>query len=327
MMSTLDVPWLLILDSADGEDGTDVLKEYLPNGPYGSILITSRDSSFVPKYGGAILGELEESDATALLLGSTTGERLFRVPSDSWRDQDSSNTAAARTIVRRLGYLPIGIIQAARLINKKGLGLIQFLDEYNERDLIDNAELMQLETPSNEDYPFTLSTVWTMSYKTLNTDQQDLLNTMAFFDPVGIPLQLLSEGAEKTTSVGNLSLAFIDDDRKFRRCKSGLVRSSLVMQNEYLEQLWMHRLVQQSCHLRMSPKTRQEAFDRALALLKAMWPMTDPDNRHHVELWPLQNLLFPHLQSLARFYDESQSSEFTLCTDQYFLALIFDASL
>lgn len=186
---------------------------------------------------------------------------------------------------------------------------------------------MQLDTPSEEDYPFNLSTVWTMSYKTLVPDQQDLLNLMAFFDPVGIPLQLLSDGASKASSMGNESLAFIDSDRKFRRCKSGLVRSSLVMQNEYLEQLWMHRLVQQSCHLRMNPTTRQEAFSRGLSLLLAMWPMTDPDNRHHVDLWPIQNLLFPHLQSLARFYDESQSSEVPLHTDQKFLALLFDAAL
>jgi hypothetical protein len=320
-----EIPWLLILDSADGEDGTDVMREYLPNGAYGSILITSRDSSYVPKYGGEILGELGENEATSLLLRSTWS--LSRVPANSWEDRNASDTDAARTIVRRLGYLPIGIMQAAQLVNKNRLALPQFLEEYNERDLVENAALMQLESPSLEDYPFNLSTVWTMSYKTLSRDQQDLLNLMAFFDPVGIPLKLLAEGAAKASGLGNASLAFIDSNLKFRRCKSSLVRSSLVMQNEYLEQLWMHRLVQQSCHLRMNPKMRQEAFDRALALLGAMWPMTDPDSRHHVELWPLQNLLFPHLQSLARFYDESQSSDAALSTDQYFLALLFDASL
>lgn len=69
----VEIPWLLILDSADGEDGSDIIKEYLPVGPYGSILITSRDSSFVPKYGGAVLGELGEQDASTLLLGCTVG--------------------------------------------------------------------------------------------------------------------------------------------------------------------------------------------------------------------------------------------------------------
>lgn len=316
------------MDSADGGEGSDIIKEYLPTGPYGSILITSRDASLVSKYGGAILGELGEADATALLLKSTKG--LSRTPSnrsDVPEKQESGDTVAAKSIVERLGYLPIGIMQAAQLIKKTGVPLAQFLVDYNERDLMKKANSMELDESSGEVYPFNLSTVWAMSYNNLHEDQQKLLNLMTFFDPVGIPLQLLTEGSEKASNAGNTSLAFIDTDLKFRRCKSGLVRSSLVMQNEYLEQLWMHRLVQQSCHIRMKAHNRQKAFERALALLVAVWPMTDPDNRHHVELWPLQNLLFPHLQSVARFYDDSQASDSPLCTDQEFLTLIFDASL
>jgi hypothetical protein len=59
----------------------------------------------------------------------------------------------------------------------------------------------------------------------------------------------------------------------------------------------------------------------------AMWPMTDPDDRHHVHLWPLQNTLLPHVMSLARLFDESQASEPQLKAEQTLLALLFDAAL
>jgi hypothetical protein len=138
----LEISWLLILDGADAEDGMDVLKEYLPTGVYGSTLITSRDSTLVPKYGGVVLGELGENDAAELLLKSTTSTSHDLPNTDVV--PEVGITAAARSIVGRLGYLPIGIIQAAQFINKKNLQLEEFLDEYNERELIGNAELMQV---------------------------------------------------------------------------------------------------------------------------------------------------------------------------------------
>ncbi len=60
ILRLLDVPWLLVLDSADS---LDIMDDYLPTGHHGSILITSRNTSLVPKYGGMVLGALDEENA------------------------------------------------------------------------------------------------------------------------------------------------------------------------------------------------------------------------------------------------------------------------
>jgi hypothetical protein len=277
-------------------------------------LITSRDASLIPKYGGAIIGPLEQHHATNL---------LFRYLSDNDRDgRNDDDLAAAKQIVQRLGYLPIAILQATQFIRKDGLTLRQFLAAYNERRLISAS----INTATSSDQ-VNLSTIWNMSYKALTADQRDLLNLLSFFDPDRIPQNMITEGAAKAVREGKTMLQFIADDKRFRRGRSGLVKSSLVTQNEFTNELWLHRLVQNSTHIRMDRKSYQEAFDRALAILMARWPMTDPDNRHQVELWPSQNILLPHALSLARFYDESQSSEFALYADPEILILLFNASL
>lgn len=163
-----------------------------------------------------------------------------------------------------------------------------------------------------DNYPLDLSTVWNMSFESLDEERQAFLNLISFLDPDLIHLQLLWEGAARAVKSGVGSLAFMDIIRKLNKCKGPLVRSSLVTQNETLRELWMHRLVQQSCHLRMRHTVRQESFDKAYWVVKAMWPVLARDNRHRVNLWPMQQAYFAHVQSLAHFYDESQQDEFPL---------------
>lgn len=178
-----------------------------------------------------------------------------------------------------------------------------------------------------ENYPLKLSTVWNMSFGSLDEERQTFLNLISFLDPDRIQLQLLCEGAVSAVKRGVSSLAFMDNIRKLNKCKGPLVRSSLVIQNETLRELWMHRLVQQSCHLRMSPTVRQESFDRAYWVVKAMWPVPARDNRHRVDFWPTQQAYFAHVQSLAHFYDQSQQDAFPLHAGPGFADLLCDASL
>lgn len=326
MRDLADIPWLLILDGADNEDGFDVLKEYLPPvGSHGSILITSRDALLVSRYGGAVLGPLAENEAIDLLSRSAGSADPTHLRYGDSPRLDPADTKTVSIIVRLLGNLPIGITQAAQLIEKDEMSFTEFLDAYNDGDLIRRTESLRMDRAV--DYPFNLSTVWTMSYRSLGQDQQDLLNILSFYDHVGIPLNLISEGSERLSAAGNKSFSFLDTNKEFRACKSSLVRSSLVMQNEYLDQLWMHKLVQQSCHSRMDTETRQKAFERAFELLEAMWPVPDRDSRHRIDLWPLQSALFPAVQSLMRWYQLSWSSRTPLQATQRIISLIYEAAL
>jgi len=314
------VPWLLVLDNADSKDKAALFDEFWPPGNYGSILVTSRDTTLPARLGGEILAELAEESAVELLIKLTKPQ---------WQDPTEPRPYleenAARRIVAHIRFLPLAITQAAEIIIKDSCLLSDFLDAYNDRELIESTEAVDLIRPG-ERYPLNLSTVWNMSFETLSNEQQTFLNLIAFLDPDRIQLQLLTEGAAKAVKRGVHSLSFIENVRKLNKLKGPVVQSALVTQNEKLRELWMHRLVQQSCYMRMPPEERQMAFDMAYWVVKTMWPVPERNNRHRVDLWPTQQAYFAHVQSLAHFYDVSQREGKPLDAGPGFAELLTDAS-
>lgn len=313
-MLPLDVPWLLVVDAADNLDTMD---DYLPTGRFGSILITSRNASLVPKYGGMMLGTLDEENAVQLLLESMNTQ--------GWTEDDGDRTvSAAGAIVRRLGCFPLAIMEAARCISSnEEKQLSDFLAEYEQNELAHTIS----STSQTDTRPFKLSILGRMSYSSLTPDQQKLLNTISFFDPTGIPLDLISEGAVKARGVGSESLDFLKSSQRFRRCTNALTKSSLVMQNENVGQLWIHQLYQESAQARMSADERQQSWDRAVALLDAMWPIADRNKRRRPDLWPEQTKYLPHIQSLAHWYRTYSAATHPLSVDDRFAELFVQAAL
>jgi hypothetical protein len=296
------------------------LTSYLPSGAYGSILITSRNAALVPKYGGAVLGALDEKSAIQLMRRTIAHGDLPNL-------DDSEFLPAAYRIVRRLGYFPMAIVEAAHYIASNGeRSLLEFVKEYEQNELAFSISQPDLYGGSAEGNRLTLSTIWNMSYENLTGTQQALLNLVSFFDPVGIPLELVSTGAAKAYDNGVESLEFINSDQKFKRCKIGLTRSSLVMQNEYLGQLWMHRVVQDNCQARMSAIDRQEAWNRCLAIMDTMWPVADRNDRHRVDLWPVQIRFLPHIQSLALWFHKYDGSQQQIQHSKRFAELLVQAA-
>ena len=141
-------------------------------------------------------------------------------------------------------------------------------------------------------------------------------------------MPLLIMGAAKAvSSMGVGELAFMDNIRKLNRLKGPVVQSSLITQNEKLQEIQMHRLVQQSCHLRMQQEARQRMFDMAFAIIKTMWPVPERNNRHRVDLWPIQQAYFSHVQSLTSLYQSSQEDTQPLIASKEFAWLLTHASL
>jgi hypothetical protein len=295
------------------------MDEYLPIGRFGSILITSRNANLVARYGGMVLGTLDEGNAVQLLLDS--------IKRQGWSaDGEGQITPAARRIVKRLGCFPLAITEAAHYISSNpDKALSDFIADYEKNELVNtisHAEGYRLD----EQGQFKLSTLWNMSYTALTPDQQNLLNTISFFDPTGIPLNLISNGAVKARGVGSESLDFLRNTTRFRRCKSALIRSSLVMQNEQVDELWMHQLYQESAQARMTLYERQQSWDRALALLDAMWPVADRSQRRRTDLWADQTRYLPHIQSLAYWYSFYNASDHPIQVDDRFAQLLAQAA-
>ncbi|KAI9668709.1 MAG: hypothetical protein M1817_005200 [Caeruleum heppii] len=300
-LGTTDEPWLLIFDNADSDDNKDLLHEFWPAQDRGSILVTSRDKTIVSQFSGTELSVLDKKNAVDLLL------KLTRFNWEARSEQRvREQTAAAEQIVERIGFLPLGIKQAANLIVNDACTLTEFLEVYNNRELIEDSQSVRLIKDKLSNYPWSLRTVWNMNFERLNEDQQKFINLLAFLDPDRIQLKLLSDGANsEETPV----LSFVSTRRKLYKCKSALLRSSLLSQNEELQEVWMHRLVQASCHLRMTPVERQHNFRLAIAIVKQAWPVTPRTARHDPALWHDQQAYLPHVQSLCQHYSDSCSQD------------------
>jgi hypothetical protein len=311
------VPWLLVVDSADSLDNID---EYLPTGPHGSILITSRNANYVSKYGGMLLGSLDEENAVQLLLESMERQ--------GWRNRDDARSiSAASKVVRRLGCFPLAIAEAAHYIASNGeKALSDFIADYEQNELAHTIAVPRSHNQLTSTKPFKLSILWNMSYSSLNKDEQTLLNAISFFDPTGIPLELISTGAIKARGVGSESLEFLKNDQRFRRCKSALTRSSLVTQNEEIGQLWMHQLYQESAQARMTVDERQRSWDIAISLLSTMWPVADRSKRRRTDLWPDQTKYLPQVQSLAYWYRIYETTAGKVQVDDRFAQLLIQAA-
>ena len=64
----------------------------------------------------------------------------------------------------------------------------------------------------------------------------------------------------------------------------------------------MYGLVQASCHLRISRWQREQIHGIAVSLVKKAWPVPPQDAVHNPPLWPGQQVLLPHVQSLCQCY-------------------------
>ncbi|KAJ5160567.1 uncharacterized protein N7482_007571 [Penicillium canariense] len=288
----IDVNWLMVFDNADSDDKVQLLAEFWPHGDKGSILITSRDQTLTKQYRGKSLRELRAENAVDLLLRLTsTGT------SNMTHTVSIEEGIAATEIVKRVGFLPLGINQAANLIMNDSCSFVEFLEAYNLQELIEDSAEVRLISGTN--YKYSLRTVWNMNFEKLGGDHKALFKLMAFLDPDRIQMKLLVDGGAGST---NPNLHFINTAYKVNKCRAGLLRSSLVSQNEHKGELRMHRLVQAYCQLKMTAQEAQASFENAISLIRQVWPVPHRSEVHNPSLWQSQRALLPHVQKLCEFY-------------------------
>ncbi|CVK99417.1 uncharacterized protein FMAN_02259 [Fusarium mangiferae] len=290
-----DVNWLLVFDNADGDDKEELLKEYLPVGQQGSVLVTTRDFRLIAQMGGIELTVLDAESAVNLLTIMSCFD------SSKLDDKEGKEELhAALHIVKRVDCLPLAIMHAANLILSDACSFSEFFEAYNNRELIQDCEEVRLVDQSNgASYRYSLRTVWNMNFDRLQPGPQSLIKTLSYMDPDRIQLRHLAEGVEK---VDDPALSFMGNAYKRNKLKSQLLRSSLVSQSEKHKELRMHRLVQASCHLRMDLDQRRESFNNALTIVKNCWPVPPRSAIYDPSLWDAQQALLPHVQSLCAHY-------------------------
>jgi tetratricopeptide (TPR) repeat protein len=161
--------WLLIFDNA--VDG-DSIREYIPPGGGGHIVITSRDPNW-KSIGTALRVEIwDRQYSKAFLLKRT----------------DQKDDASADALAKELGDLPLALEQTGAYIEETGISIAEYLKLFKTHHLA----LMKKGHVSKE-YSSTVATTWTLSFTKLEQESPaaaDLLRLCSFWAPENIPLDL-----------------------------------------------------------------------------------------------------------------------------------------
>ncbi len=247
--------WLLVLDNACD---VEHVRDYLPQGHAGHIILTSRDPNWRGAAAPVPVSAFEAPEAAAFLI-----KRTGRI------DQD-----AAAALSNELGYLPLALEQAAAYVEATGRTLGEYLDLYRHHRL----QLLERGTPST-DYPDTVRSTWLLSFeqvKAASPAGADLLTLCAFLAPDALPRDVVRDGARYLPPP---LAATVVDPLRFDEAVAALRRYSLLEAVD--DGLSVHRLVQSVVRdsLEHEPQTARMWLIAAVGIVDQAFPANGDDPR------------------------------------------------
>ncbi|HOV52475.1 MAG TPA: FxSxx-COOH system tetratricopeptide repeat protein, partial [Methanothrix sp.] len=264
--------WLLIFDNA--QEPQD-LKDFLPRGDTGRILITSLNPSWSSMAKPIHIQPLRRDESVKFLCKRTGQE----------------DPGGADGLADDLGDLPLALEQAGAYIEETGISFMDY------RSRFEKHRKTILERGKPIDYPYTVATTWEISReaaKERSAASADLLNLCSFLASDAIPRSLLVVGR------GHLpeSLAALDE-LEFDDAVLALRRFSLADVTE--DSLYFHRLAQAVTRDRLDEKEQKRWAGSAVKLLNGVFPEDHIDN---VQSWDECSILLPHAMAAAEHAEE-----------------------
>ncbi|KAJ5301615.1 hypothetical protein N7508_006478 [Penicillium antarcticum] len=319
--------WILILDNIDDDvflrkppatgpeakiydhsnAPTKPLLEYLPRSLCGSILITSRTREVALKmvdYKDLIeVKPMEDSEALELL------QRKLDLLGESQESQQ---------LVKELEFMPLAIVQAASYIQKLAprCSVSQYLRDFQKSD---REAIRLLKNEAGHLYrdweaKNSILVTWQISFDHIRQTKPsaaDLLSLMSFFDPQGIPenlvrlqpetnckssSELLNDSSDGETSGSDVGDDFEDDITTLRDY-------SFISLGDNSALLTMHRLVQLTMRIWLKTHGRMGQWrEKFISNLYQEFPTGQYKN------WEKCRSLFPHVRSAMSQRPESQKS-------------------
>ncbi|KAJ7711352.1 hypothetical protein B0H16DRAFT_600731 [Mycena metata] len=170
--------WLVFFDNAD--DPKINLNDFLPKCNHGNIIITSRNPDLRSYGAHTLVSDMEEADATTLLLRRAN------------KESSEENLKLAIEIVKELYYLPLAIIQAGAFISKS-----EDLEGYLALYQSNQARLLsEKAAQSHDDYAQTVFTTWQISFNQLSHLAATLLQLCSFLHYIGISEDMFSTASK-----------------------------------------------------------------------------------------------------------------------------------
>ena len=261
--------WLLVFDNAEGPDA---VREFLPQGRTGHVIITSRN----PNWGGAAepltVNVLEPDEAVSFLLKRTS----------------QKDKVSAEKLAKELGFFPLALEQAGAYMESTGKSLSDYLELFGGH----RRELMA-EPSGSTDYQHTVATTWEIAFNKVREESPagaDLLNLCAFLAPEKIPLELIASGAEH---LPKKLAAAAGNPLELDRAVAALRRYSLVEAGE--KTLSVHRLVQAVARDRLAKNAQKTWAGAALRMVNSSFQY----KREDLTTWPASARLLPHALAAA----------------------------
>lgn len=219
----------------------------------------------------------------------------------------------AKSLTDRLGGHPLGLRQAAAIINQKDCMFGEFLDEFDKQGTISlksvglGAELSK--------YLKSMDSMFEL--EKLDQDVQALLDVLSLLDPDGISEHILLEAAAGVELVG-----YPASTEAYESARTGLYARPLITRNKEERLLRIHRLTQHTARGRMSPTRFRAVASAATHLVSGAWPKTAMGDRHQIARWPQCEPLVPHIIQIYNHHKmHCETSEFF--TSRQVAALLF----
>jgi Tfp pilus assembly protein PilF len=284
--------WLLILDNADKPE---LLRDFLPPGIAGHILLTTR----ITDLAGLGLGL---AHPIKVELFSLKEGILFLLHRSNLLDLNKllnqamlHDRAIAKKIVQEMGRLPLALDLAGAFIAATPSTLIEYLDIYHHN----HTRLLQQQ--SHLDYPKSLATTWNISFEQVESKNHaatELLQLCAYFASAPIPERIITKGSLYLGS--DLSPVAADAFLLTQTIKA-LRDYSLIDRNPQTQVLSVHPLVQTVLRDNMDAELEKQWKQRAVQAVSAASPDVED-----VEQWDDCEQWVPHVLECATWIRDEQ---------------------
>ena len=262
--------WLLVLDNYD--DVRVDLREFLPAGMLGAVLITSRDRKAIGSVAtsGLALSAMDAVDAGRLFLdiqGSST--EILRNKATAHPEAD-----ILEDILKELQYFPLAIDQAASFIRENSPMTFQEYLEYLKPRSVNRERLMRFKQ-ANPMYPESVMTTWEISLEYLEQTQPracKILQILGFLNQDYIAEDLLTKATEEISWVFESAslpkrlpntyltdMQYLQDDVGFRVAIGTLISLSMIRRDTAGPTLHVHPLVHEWIRVRLNVEPAQQA--------------------------------------------------------------------
>ena len=251
---------LIVFDNAPDPAA---IEPFLPTPDTARILVTSRRAAWSALADPIAVDPFTPAEATAFVIERTR----------------TADRAAAATLARDVGHLPLALAQAASFIDQTAVTVAEYVAMFRRRQ----QDLLARGSPDDSEQ--TVATTWLLAFETLSRSAPDsitLLDVLAFLAPDEIPMafvRIVFPGAD-----GEIRLA---------DAVAQLRRYSLV--DRHGDVLRIHRLVQAVVRSGLGPGRRAAAMAHATELVRR----ADPGDPHLPAHWAGWSCLTPHVIALG----------------------------